>query len=327
MTPIRSGDRIAVTGATGFVGQVLVEHLATAGYRVIGISDLEEPPARMAEWLEDYYAADLTRGWPKIGHTTGLVHLAGLAAVGPSFDNPHEYIHTNSSMVTNIFESVLRGQCQGRVIMVSSGAVYDNTRENHGLTEGSPLLATSPYVVSKLLVERQTEYYMQRGLDAVIVRPFNHVGPGQSASFIVPDLVAKVKEWEPSADLSVGNLDSVRDYTDVRDIARAYRLLLEQPELRHAIYNVCTGIARSGWQMLEAVCRALGKPIPPTEVRLDRAIDPSTNIGNAQRLRGETGWQPSISLQSSVDDYVNAALDSGSSSESASQTTMVGARL
>jgi GDP-4-dehydro-6-deoxy-D-mannose reductase len=158
------------------------------------------------------------------------------------------------------------------------------------------------------------------------VRPFNHVGPGQSPNFIVPDLVAKVKEWVPGAVLPVGNLDSARDYTDVRDIAWAYRLLLEHPEPRYTTYNVCTGIVRTGWQMLEAVCRALGKPVPPTQVTVDRAIDPSANIGNAQRLRAETGWRPKIQLQSSVDDYVNTAVDSSSSLGSTSGGAMVGAR-
>jgi len=292
---------------------MLVEHLATAGYRVIGISDCEEPPARIAGSLDEYCHADLTNGWPKVGPFKGLVHLAGLAAVGPSFEYPQDYINTNSSMVTQLFENVLKGGWHGRAIIVSSGAVYDTTRHNSGLTEHSPVLATSPYVVSKLLVERQTEYYMRRGVDAVVVRPFNHVGRGQSPSFIVPDLAAKVQEWQPGNVLPVGNLDSARDYTDVRDIVCAYRLLLEHPEPRYTTYNVCTGVARSGWEVLEAICRAMGKPIPPTQVTVNRAIDPPAITGDSERLRVETGWQSTIELQASINDYASAMYDLRSS--------------
>jgi GDP-4-dehydro-6-deoxy-D-mannose reductase len=304
MTFVQPGDRIAVTGASGFVGQTLVEHLAISGYEVVGISEPREPPPRISNSLYEYHDADLAHAWPKTAPVKGIVHLAGLAAVGPSFERPQDYINTNSAMVTHLFEHVLRQGWKGRAIIVSSGAVYGSTGDSKGLTEYSPSLATSPYVVSKLLIEQQTEYYRQRGLDALVARPFNHIGPGQRTGFIVPDLATKVREWQPDTTLAVKNLDSARDYTDVRDIVGAYEVLLEQPQPRHTTYNVCSGYSHSGWEVLKAVCTALGKEIPPVEITDHRAIDPSVITGSAERLKFEMGWEPTIEFQTSIDDFV-----------------------
>lgn len=304
MTHVRPGDRIAVTGATGFVGQILVEFLAGLGYEVVAIAKAKLPPPEIAEYLSDFQHVDLVRGWPSIERCKGIVHLAGLAAVGPSFQFPQEYISSNSAMVTHLFERALVEGWQGRAVVVSTGAVYGGAKDGKEFTEESPSLATSPYVVSKLLVERQTEYYKQMGLDTLVARPFNHIGPGQQPGFIVPDLAAKLAEWKPGEELAVGNLDSARDYTDVRDIVSAYHDLLVLPKPRHVTYNVCSGAARSGWEILEAICATAGKPVPPTVATNLRAIDPSVITGNADRLKDETGWEPSIKLQTSIDDFV-----------------------
>jgi GDP-4-dehydro-6-deoxy-D-mannose reductase len=308
MTFVEPGGCVAVTGATGFVGQTLVEHLVASGFEVIGISDHPEPAPRISRLLRQYICADLTNGWPDMRPIHGLVHLAGLAAVQPSFGRPQDYLNINSSIVTHMFEHALRAGWAGRALIVSSGAVYGSVTasDQPGFVESSPTAATSPYVVSKLLVEIQAEYYGRQGIDAMVVRPFNHIGPGQGPGFIVPDLKAKVVDWQPGTAVTVGNLDSSRDYTDVRDIVRAYRLLLEKCDPRHRTYNVCSGSAHSGHEVLEAVCTALGRPIPPTKVVADRAIDPHVITGNAQRLRLETGWEPTITLQQSIRDFVNS---------------------
>ena len=309
MTYVERGDRIAVTGATGFVGQTLVRHLADSGFRVIGISERQDPPPGLARWLDEYVCADLTRGWPDIGNFEGLVHLAGLAAVKGSFDRPQDYLNVNSSMVTEIFQHLLQATWRGRAIVVSSGAVYgsENPAIQSAFDENSPVAATSPYVVSKLLIEIQAEYYRRQGIEALVVRPFNHIGPGQGTGFIVPDLASKVIAGQPgSASIAVGNLDSSRDYTDVRDIVRAYSLLLELRDPSFATYNVCSGSARSGWEVLEAVCTALGRPIPPTKVIADRPIDPEVITGSSERLRIETGWEPTITFQQSISDFVHS---------------------
>lgn len=309
MTYVQPGDRIAVTGATGFVGQTLVRHLTASEYQVVGISEHPAPPASIDHLLSDYICADLTDGWPHIGPIDGVVHLAGLAAVQPSFERPQDYLNINSSMVTHLFESALRTQWTGRAIIVSSGAIYGSASPNgeQRFKESSPAAATSPYVVSKLLVETQTEYYRRQGIDALVVRPFNHIGPGQTRGFIVPDLTAKVIRWQHGTTLTVGNLDSSRDYTDVRDIVRAYRLLLEQRAPGETTYNVCTGSAHTGWEVLEAICETLGSPIPPTTVIAERAIDPQLITGDAKRIKLETNWKPEFTLQDSIRDFINSA--------------------
>ncbi|PRC41376.1 hypothetical protein C6A85_000000115930 [Mycobacterium sp. ITM-2017-0098] len=300
----RPGDRIAVTGATGFVGQTLVEHLVDSGYEVIGVSNHEHPPERIKRRLIEHHCADLTIEWPNIRPVQGVIHLAGLAAVGPSFSNPQHYISTNSAMITQLFERALQENWKGRAVIISSGGVYGDSGHGQSLSEDSRTTATSPYAVSKLLVERQTEYYRLRGIDALIARPFNHIGPGQHSGFIVPDLAEKVMQWQPGTLLTVGNLDSARDYTDVRDVVAAYRLLLEQSNPRYWTYNVCSGIARSGWDVLQAVCTAVGRPVPATEARPQRAVDPAIITGSAERIRHETGWRPGIEFQTSIDDFI-----------------------
>lgn len=303
MTFVESGATIAVTGATGFVGQTLVEHLAAFEYQVIGISDSREPPARVRGALREYHCADLTRGWPSIGRIDGIIHLAGLAAVEPSFDEPNKYLCSGGTMMTNICEHYLREGWKGRIVVVSTGSVYGASSAGEAFSETAPCVSTSPYVVSKLLVENLADYYRRRGIDTVTVRPFNHIGPGQGRGFIVPDLVANVMNWKHGTQMHAGNLGSRRDYTDVRDVVNAYRMLLETPNLQHSLYNVCSGVDRSGWQILEAVCRALDRPIPPVVVAERRALDPSTVRGDAKRLMNETGWQPTVELQQSIDEF------------------------
>lgn len=306
MTSISPGARVVVTGATGFVGKTLVEHLANSGYLVVGVSERENPPQELSAHLAEYRKADLTSGWPDVGPFDGLVHLAGLAAVGPSFSQPQQYISSNSSMVTHIFEHALKSGWNGRALIISSGAVYGHAVGDL-VSEEARLEATSPYVVSKILIEVQTEYYRRQGIDAIIARPFNHIGPGQRPGFIVPDLAEKVRKLENKQILKAGNLDSSRDYTDVRDIVDAYRLLLQLPNPKNRVYNVCGGQQRSGWQVLEAICSRLETPVPHVDISGDRLIDPTSIAGDSARLRGETDWGPTIDFQTSINDFLSAS--------------------
>jgi len=297
---------IIVTGAEGFVGR----HLATIAHeRGIRVVALTRTPIAAGDALLDVVdhavACDLTEGWPDVD-ADAIVHLAGLAAVGPSFEQPQRYIETGSAIVTHMCESLLRrrGRVQ-RVVAVSSGAVYASG-SGEPFDESAPVAVTSPYVVSKLLIETQFAYYASRGLDVAVARPFNHIGPRQGQGFLVPDLISRLRSLGPDEALSVGDLGTARDYTDVRDVAAAYLELLTVPSHEQLIYNIASGTARTGREILEEIAKAMAIPVPRVVVD-DRRIRPGDArriVGDAGRLRRETGWEPRIPFAQSIRDAV-----------------------
>lgn len=306
MSRVPAGGTILVTGCTGFVGCTLTELLSTNGYQVIGVSNQADPPERIRPFLQRYLSADLSQGWPEMNAPDGVVHLAGLAAVAPSFDHPQHYITLNSAIVTNLGEFLVAQGSAARTVVVSSGAVYGSGPGVASINESHPFDFTSPYVVSKAATEHQAAYYRRRGLDAVIARPFNHIGPGQALGFIVPDLTDRLRTLSPGTPMSVGNLDARRDYTDVRDVARAYLALLELDSPTHEVYNVASGVSRSGWDVLASIADALGVPVPETRTTTDRVVDPAAVVGDASRLAQATGWIPEFDFETSVADFVHS---------------------
>jgi GDP-4-dehydro-6-deoxy-D-mannose reductase len=143
-----------------------------------------------------------------------------------------------------------------------------------------------------------------------VARPFNHIGPHQGPGFLLPDLLRQLRSSPPDRPLRVGNLATRRDYTDVRDVARAYLALATAPELAHDVYNVASGSSHSGLEILEALSAALGRATPPLEVdeSLIRATDPPLIVGDAARLRSDTGWSPTVPFATTIADTVAATL-------------------
>jgi GDP-4-dehydro-6-deoxy-D-mannose reductase len=292
--------KVAVSGANGFVGQHLVRDLVTHGHQVVGTSKGPVAPA-IEELLDDYVDRDLAEGWLD-QDADAVVHLAGLAAVGPSFAEPQAYIEGNSAPVTHLCESLLRTGRPTRVVVISTGAVY---APGVALREDAATQPTSPYAVSKLLVETQCAYYRRRGLDVTVARPFNHMGPGQGLGFLLPDLVAGLVGGK----LTVGDLGTRRDYTDVRDIVRAYRLALEADRFDAPLLNVCSARTWSGREVLELVARELAIEEPHVIVdgaRL-RPDDPREISGDNSLIDDVLGWRPEISLEITVRDTVTEA--------------------
>lgn len=294
--------QIVITGVNGFVGGHLAKELFLHNIEVIGIGMDDKASPAAVDYLRSYVKADLSKQWPVRQPVDAIIHLAGLAAVGPSFDSPQKYLDLNSAMLTNMAEYYLGQSQKPRIVAVSSGAIYSSAQPMP-LTENSALGFSSPYAVSKVLVENQCKYYVNRGLDCVIVRPFNHIGPGQGEGFLVPDVVNQLRK---GSGLRVGNITTKRDYTDVRDIASAYRLLATSKKLNQDTYNACSGESTSGEEIVNLIKDAMSKESLETTIDSSRVrpTDPPEIYGSSAPLSRDTGWAPRFSLEMTIADIV-----------------------
>jgi len=286
--------RILVTGSSGFVGQHVTAFLREQGDEVIawglghsddGSStsvDLRDPEAVKSQDLKSLDA---------------VIHLAGLALVRASFSEPASFICQNSEIQINLFEGLLDQDVRPRVLLVSTGAVYGSSDVE--ITEQSPTDPTSPYAVSKLTQELIGSYYTKRGFDVITARPFNHFGPGQQRGYLVADIASQIAEAERRGHgrITLGDLSSRRDWTDVRDIAAAYSSLLRTGRTGE-IYNVCSGVSLSGAEILEQLLALTSADIEvETAAALGRPTDTSVVSASNEKIHRETGWSPTVPLE------------------------------
>lgn len=297
---------ILVTGAAGFVGGHLVKELQNYNHTVTAaVNNNEFAPSDTQVARADLLNMEEVR---KINFKTidAVIHLAGLAAVGPSFDDPEKYMRVNTGIEINLYDACIEQNVRPRFLVISSGTLYDPKAEMP-LTEDSTVDPTSsPYAKSKLAQEDYALDYKKQGFDSLIARPFNHIGPGQNLGFIVPDFAEQIVAAErgETSEMMVGNLEAKRDYTDVRDIVRAYRLLVES-EKTNQIYNICSGNSVSGKEILELL---LAKSMARLAITQDparmRPSDIPEIIGDHTKITNDTGWQPIIPIEQTIEDVL-----------------------
>jgi GDP-4-dehydro-6-deoxy-D-mannose reductase len=290
--------RALVTGATGFVGPHLVAHLRANGDEVVGLEDgvVEVcDPGAITAWLEARR--------PEV-----VYHLAGWADVGGSWSAPQEAFRVNAEGTLNVLQAALAAGCR-RVLVVSSADVYGVVDEaDLPITELHPLRPVSPYAVSKVAADYLgLQAWLGRHLEVVRVRAFNHLGPGQSDRFVAPSIAARIAANEAGGgdEIPVGNLDARRDVTDVRDVVRAYRLLVERGAPGEA-YNVCSGV---GVAISELAEQLLARATKPMRLVVDpdryRPVDVPVLLGSAAKLQQATGWRPEIPLDQTLADVLD----------------------
>jgi GDP-4-dehydro-6-deoxy-D-mannose reductase len=288
------GGRAFVTGGAGFAGRHLLDLLPGA-----------TAPAREELDLLD---GDAVRAAVRESAPTVVWHLAALASVGRSWDAPAETISENVAITVNLLEAVRQEAPQAAVVLISSGEIY-GPPEQLPVDEQAALRPQNPYAVSKAACDLLGGQYADAtGLRVVRLRPFNHTGPGQSDDYVVGTLTRQVAEAEAAgrseALVRTGNPDSARDFSDVRDVARAY---VAAAELDPGVYNVASGRAVSVRELIELVRAAARIPVlhevDPARVR---AHDVPEVRGSAERLRAATGWTPEIPLQRTVADALEA---------------------
>jgi len=290
--------RALVTGSLGFAGTHLCAHLREAGDDVVGIDrdDGDLTDARTAHRL-------LSAHRPEV-----VYHLAGAANVAESWRNPLGTWEANATAVLHLLEAA-RALDVRRVLLVSSAEVYGTVTEDElPLDESSPVRPASPYAASKLAAEQLArQAFLGHGLETIRVRAFNHVGPGQAPGFVAPAIATAIARNELSGDaeIPIGNLTPRRDFTDVRDVARAYRLLMEHGEAGD-VYCVCSGRDLAIRDLADALVAMAASPMSlVTDPDRYRPVDIPVLRGSNAKIRSRTGWSPSTPIDQTLADVLD----------------------
>jgi GDP-4-dehydro-6-deoxy-D-mannose reductase len=300
--------RVLITGASGFAGGYLTRACAAAGDDVVGVSRRGEVPADAGSGRAvDLRDHDAVRALFASVLPDVVYHLAALSSVGRSWENPVGTVQDNVATAVNVLEALRLDAPDARVVWVSTCEVY-GTPEQLPINEDAPVQPANPYAVSKTAGDLLAGVYADaHGLDIVRARPFNHTGPGQLPIFIVSSLAQQAAEGVVGGlervRVVTGNPDTRRDFTDVRDVARAYRLLAAHGR-RGEIYNVSSGHSVSAAEQVsllsELVAPAeLEHVIDPGRVRAHEVMDLR---GSNDRIRAEVGWEPEIEFRQTMQD-------------------------
>ncbi len=242
-----------------------------------------------------------------------IVHLASFSSVAKSWERPRESFANNTSIFLNLMEAVRALGMPVRVLSVGSSEEYGPVElSDLPLGEGDPLNPISPYAVARVAQEQLSRLYARSyDLDVVITRSFNHVGVGQEPIFAIPSLVKQFADWRGAGplELLVGDTSIVRDFLDVRDVARAYYLLLKHGESGE-VYNVCGGAGHSIAEIIRMIGRIAEKDY--REVIDQGRIRPNDNhdiVGSYDKIRIRTGWKPEIGLEESLRDIYRSFME------------------
>jgi GDP-4-dehydro-6-deoxy-D-mannose reductase len=305
--------RALITGINGFVGGHLAEHLLSSGlWEVAGIA---RQPALALETLTGrvtYVAADLSDREQTLRALASIrpdviFHLAGQSNVPHAFADPHTTVQTNIGAQLNLFLSVLQLRIDPLIIVASSNEIYGLVRpEDLPVNEQTPLRPVNPYAVSKAAQDLFAyQYHISHRMRTVRLRPFNHIGPRQTEAFVVPAFAAQIARIEAGLQppvLRVGNLAAERDFSDVRDIVRAYELAALHGEVG-AAYNVGSGQAVGVQRILDILLTFSTHDIQiePDPSRM-RPSDVPRVVCDASRFHADTGWTPRIPLEQTLFD-------------------------
>jgi GDP-4-dehydro-6-deoxy-D-mannose reductase len=308
---------VLVTGAAGFVGGWVVPALRETGRRVVSLYKPEDPPRRFEGEWEPVDLRDAAQVEDRVARLRprAVLHLAAIAVPRHAEADPAEALRVNLGAVDHLLRALSRRAPEARLLLVSSGAVYGRrAADAPRARESDPLRPDSFYASTKAAAERRAERAVSReGLDVVRVRPFNHTGPGRPASYAETSFAEQIAEIiagrrEPA--VHAGNLDAIRDFSDVRDVVAAYLLLLERGE-RGEVYNVCSGQGRTLRSVLETMIAAAQRPI---RIAIDperyepAAPDAVALVGDPARLRA-LGWTPRFPVERTFLELVDAAAE------------------
>lgn len=306
--------KVFISGATGFVGSHLIEHLSSQEYTIYGTSFPEKPEegvragrGRMS-YMDIRSEKNVFKAIKSI-QPEWIFHLAAISNVKHSWEKRKKTLQTNIMGAFYLFEAVRKFSPKARILYISSSDVYGVlTPKEKALQEEDSLHAVNPYAFTKISGEMLSWFYARiEKMDVIITRPFPHTGPGQSPAFVCSDWasqIARIEKGLAEPVIKTGNCKVRRDFTDVRDIVRAYTLLMQKGRSGE-VYNVCSGKAVLLKEILDLLLSFSRETI---EVEVDwqklRKAEIPLLVGDNQKIRTATSWEPQIPLRKSIHDLL-----------------------
>ncbi len=283
-----------ITGASGFVGRHLIHEVERRGDTVWALD-------RSTDVRSDEFGDEVRRLRPDV-----VIHLAALSSVADSWSQREEFEDVNVRGTQRVLEALARYRPDSRCLVVSSAEVYGVvTPDDVPLAESAPLRPANPYAESKARAEDVARGFVDE-LDVIILRPFTHTGPGQSTRFVVPALASRLLKTRElgESEIAVGDLRARRDFSDVRDVVRAY-LDVAHRGRPGATYNVSSDVDRSIGEIADQLRLMIAPGVAfRTDASLLRPLETPILVGDSSALREATGWQPSVEWSRTLRDVV-----------------------
>ncbi len=312
--------RALITGAAGFVGSHLSQHLTASGIEVYGLIHPGHSPqhTKSLEKKIKIIKCDILRKKDlenilKNQDFEYIFHLAAFSSPPQSFLNPKETLENNIIGELNLLEILSQIKSNAKILIVGSADEYGAVQRKYlPIKENTPLAPRSPYAVSKVAQDLLgLQYYLRYKLNTIRVRPFNHIGPGQSKVFVVPAFASQIAKLEKAGggEILVGNLDSWRDFTDVRDMVKAYLLALEKGNPGD-VYNIGSGKA---YKIADILKELISFSKVEIKVKLDpklmRDMDIEKISCDFSKFQKQTGWYPQIPIAKTLFDTIEYERD------------------
>ena len=308
--------KILITGYHGFVSRHLLEYLHLSGesYEIVGLSRTKSDTSLHPGLNIKTVQADLNdRASIAVileqFKPQQIIHLASDSSVAHSWQAPVESFQNNTNIFLNLVEGVRTLKFPCRILSIGSSEEYGVVNAKHiPISEETPFNPVSPYAVARVSQELLSRIYSDGyGMDIVITRSFNHIGPGQKENFVISSFAKQIigiKKGRGKV-LQVGNIDVIRDFLDVRDVVKAYMLLLEKGNSGQ-VYNICSGKGYSLKEVLDKMMAIAGvDACYEVNEKLIRPADNPVIIGSNEKIRKECGWQPGITIEESLKDILD----------------------
>jgi GDP-4-dehydro-6-deoxy-D-mannose reductase len=295
--------RVLVTGAAGFAGRYLLRELLATGHTPVAFDTLrpdDDPDI-------PFHLGDLTdpaslQACMEAVKPDACVHLAGVAFVPMGWSHPTQVMTVNLNGTLNLLEAIRKQAPACRTLVVTSSEVYGREARPEPVREEDELHPSNLYGISKMAADQAARLYSRHhGMHIMTARPQNHIGPGQSRLFVVSAFTEQLLALKRGGNgaMKVGNLEARRDFTDVRDVARAYRLLIEKGHAGEA-YNIASGHLRPIHELLEILCEEADfHPKLEIDPDLYRPTD-APPLLCIEKIKAHTGWEPAIPLQETL---------------------------